>query len=111
MGQVLREMTWENALLALLHVNRVDRISKVESGHSNCDGLKFKIPGDMRKSASKMSALDMRRAELQAAQGISKVPWDNAFSGAEVYQCWSLFKHPLLRAQEQAIPKCWKSSR
>ncbi|NXX31359.1 RTJK polymerase, partial [Nicator chloris] len=40
-----------------------------------------------------------------------KVPWENVFVGAGVHQCSSLFKHQLLRSQEQAIPKCQKSSR
>ncbi|KAF1676790.1 hypothetical protein FQV07_0001317, partial [Pygoscelis papua] len=39
---------------------------------------------------------------------VSKVSWESAFEGTGVHECWSLFKSHLLRAQEQAIPKCRK---
>lgn len=56
---------------------------------------------DRRKSAKKISILHMRRADFRLVRKLlSKVPWENTFEGAEV-QCWSLFKHNLLKAQEQ----------
>lgn len=42
---------------------------------------------------------------------VSKVPWETAFEGTGVHQCWSTFKHCLLKAQDQAIPKHRKSGR
>lgn len=42
---------------------------------------------------------------------VSKVPWESAFEGIWIHECWSLFKSQLLRAQEQANPKCCKSGK
>ena len=54
----------------------------------------------------------MGRADLGLLKElVSKVPWESAFEGTGVHDQWSLFKSYLLRAQRQAIPKCWKSSK
>lgn len=42
---------------------------------------------------------------------ISQVPCGCALEGIGVHLCWSLFKSNLLRLQDQAIPKCQKSSK
>ncbi|XP_052628596.1 uncharacterized protein LOC128134646 [Harpia harpyja] len=79
-------------------------------GHSDHKVVEFQIIGDRRKTASKTSTLDMGRADFRLLRGlVSKVPWESAFEGIGVHECWSLFKSHLLRAQEQAIPKCQKS--
>ncbi|KAJ7402613.1 hypothetical protein BTVI_84829 [Pitangus sulphuratus] len=66
---VLRELAQKDALLDLLLVNRVDLMNEVEIGgclgHSEHEAIKFKLSVDRRKSASKTSALDMRRAEFR----------------------------------------------
>lgn len=81
-------------------------------GHSNYEATGFKISVDRRKSARKTPALDLRRADFRLLRKLaSKVRWENVFGGVGVHQCWSLLKHHLLMAQEQAIPKCWKSRR
>lgn len=61
---------------------------------------RFNIPADRMQSSSKTS---VKHAEnrLQAAQGISQIPWKNIFADAGVHQCCSLLKHHLQRAQEQ----------
>ncbi|KAJ7410190.1 hypothetical protein BTVI_54086 [Pitangus sulphuratus] len=68
MERVLREPAWKGALLDLLLVKRVDLINKVETGshlgHSDHEMIEFKISVGRRKSASKTSALDMRRADF-----------------------------------------------
>lgn len=72
----------------------------------------FKISVDRRESARKTSTLDKRRAEFRLfRQLLSKVPQENVFVGVGVIKNWSLFRHYIPKAQEQAIPKCWKSSR
>ncbi|KAJ7399311.1 hypothetical protein BTVI_116089 [Pitangus sulphuratus] len=52
-----------------VRASRVDLVSKVETGgclgHSNHEVIKFKISVDRRKSTSKTSTLDMRRAEFR----------------------------------------------
>ncbi|KAJ7424810.1 hypothetical protein WISP_26561 [Willisornis vidua] len=67
--QVLMKPTRKNALLELLLVNRVDPMSEVDIGaclgHSDHENTKFKISVDRRKSASKTSTVDMRRADFR----------------------------------------------
>ncbi|KAJ7410300.1 hypothetical protein BTVI_53886 [Pitangus sulphuratus] len=69
MEQVLRKPTWKDALLDLLLVNRVDLVGEAvigdHLGHSDHKAIEFKISVDWRRSASKISALDMRRAEFR----------------------------------------------
>lgn len=113
---VLGEPAEKNACLDLFLVNREDLVSEVEMsgrlGHSNPEAIEFKISVVRRTSASKTSTLDMRRANLRLLRVlVSKMLWETTIEGAEVHQCWSVFKHHLLRAQEQALPKCCKSSR
>ena len=114
--QVLREPTRKGALLDLLFVNREGLMGKVVIGgclgHSDHEVVEFQIIGDRRKNASKTSALDKGRADFGLLKKlVSKVPWESAFEGIGVHECWSLFKSHLLRVQEQAIPKCGKSSK
>ncbi|KAJ7414765.1 rna-directed dna polymerase from mobile element jockey-like [Willisornis vidua] len=109
MKQVLRDLTWKDALLDLLLVNRADLMSKVEIGahlgHNNYKVIEFEISVDRRKSASETSTLLMRRADFRLLRElVNKIPWENVFAGAGVHQCWSLFKHHLLKAQEHQFP-------
>ncbi|KAF4795393.1 hypothetical protein TURU_093182 [Turdus rufiventris] len=88
MEQVLRKPTGKDALLDLLLVNREDVMSKVVTGaylghsdHGAIEAIEFKISVDRRKSASKSSILDERRAELRLLKElVTKVPWENAFA-------------------------------
>ncbi|GAB0202528.1 mitochondrial enolase superfamily member 1 [Grus japonensis] len=114
--QVLKEPTRKGALLDLLLMNREGLLGEMAIGgclgHSDHEVVEFKIFGDRRKTATKTSTLDMGRADFRLLRElVSQVPWETALEGIGVHQCWSLFKGHLLRAQEQAIPKCRKSSR
>ncbi|GAB0180024.1 hypothetical protein GRJ2_000467700 [Grus japonensis] len=114
--QLLKEPTRKGALLDLLLMNREGLMGEVaiggHLGHSDHEVVEFKIFGDRRKTATKTSTLDMRRADFRLLRElVSQVPWETALEGIGVHQCWSLFKGHLLRAQEQVIPKCRKSSR
>lgn len=61
-------------------------------GHSNREAIEFKISADSKKSASKSSVLDKRRAEFQLLKElVTKAPWDNAFTGAGIHRSWLLF--------------------
>lgn len=72
--------------------------------------IKLKI-SIRRKSVSKTSTLGMRKAAWRLLRAlVSKEPWENAAVGAGVCQCWSHFKHHLVRAQEEAILKCQELS-
>ncbi|GAB0186493.1 hypothetical protein GRJ2_001114600 [Grus japonensis] len=116
--QVLKEPTRKGALLDLLLVNREGLMGEVaiggRLGHSDHEVVEFKIFGDRRKTATKTSTLDMRRADFRLLRElVSQVPWETALEGIGVHQCWSLFKGHLLRAQEQSwesgeVPVDWK---
>ncbi|KAJ7427250.1 hypothetical protein WISP_08744 [Willisornis vidua] len=77
MEQVLRKLTWKEALLDLLLVNRVNLMSTVEIGgclgQSEHEMIEFKISVDRRESASKTSALDMRRSEFRLLRKLAGV--------------------------------------
>ena len=81
-------------------------------GHSDHEVVEFQIIGSRRKTASNISTLDMGRTDFRLLQEpVSKVPCESPFEGVGGHECWSLFKIHLLKVQEQAIPKCWKSSK
>ena len=106
----------KGATLDLLLVNREGLVGEVANGgclgRSDHEVVEFKIFGDRRKTATKTSTLNMGKADFGLLRElVSQVPWETALEGIGVHQCWSLFKGHLLRAQEQAIPKCRKSSR
>ncbi|KAJ7410341.1 adaptin ear-binding coat-associated protein 1 [Willisornis vidua] len=64
--QILRELTWKNALHDLQLFNRVDLVNEVEIGghlgHSGHEVIKFKTSADSRKSASKTSTSNLGKA-------------------------------------------------
>lgn len=66
-GTDTKGSNYERCLLALFLYNREVLMSEVVTsgrlGHSHHEGIKFKISDDRRKSASKMSTLDKRRAD------------------------------------------------
>ena len=41
----------------------------------------------------------------------SGVPWQSAFAGLGVHECWPVVKKRCLKAQEHAIPLCRQSSK
>lgn len=59
-------------------------------GHSDHEEIQFKISVDRRRSASKTSALEIRRADFWVLRQLrTKVPWENIFAGIVIYQCWA----------------------
>lgn len=110
MVQVLREPARKGALLDLLLVSGEGLVGEVMIGgyldHGDHEVVKFKIFCHRNFNPG------FGRADLRLLMElVSKVPWETAFKDIGVQQCWSVFKHHLLRAWEQAIPKCWKSRR
>lgn len=72
----------------------------------------MKFFGSLTKTATKSSALDMRRSDLRLLRELAgKVPCETVFEGTGVHQCWSVFKHNRFRIEEKIIPKCWKPCR
>lgn len=66
MEQVLKEPTQKDVLLDLLLVNREGFVIVRCFGHSDLEVSELKIHVDRRKSASKTSAPDMRRADFSS---------------------------------------------
>ena len=114
--QVLREPRSKGALLDLLFVKREGLLGEEVLGgclsHMGHEVVEFQIIVSRRKTASKTLTLDMGRADLGLLKElVSTVRWESALEGSGVHEWWSLFKSHLLRAQEQAIQKCRKSSK
>ncbi|XP_040977464.1 uncharacterized protein LOC121232961 [Aquila chrysaetos chrysaetos] len=109
LSQVLREPTRKDALLDLLFVNREGIVGDVLVGgclgHSDHEMVEFKIFSVMRKQDSRVATLDFRRANFKLFRELlSRVPWESAFEGLGVHECWSVFKQHLLEAQENIGP-------
>ena len=101
--QVLREPTRKGSLLDLLFVNKEGLMGEVVIGgcldHSDHEIVEFQIIGDRRKTASKTSTLDMGRADFGLLKELLRqVPWESAFEGVGVHECWSLFKSHLFKS-------------
>ena len=116
MSQLLSEPSRKDALLALLSVNREGLMGNVMVGgyvgHSEHEMVKFKTLSVMRKKDSTVATQDFKRANFKLLRElVSSVPWESAFEGLGVHECWSVLKNRLLEAEEQAIPLCCKSSK
>lgn len=104
--QVLRKPTRKGALLDLLLVNREGLVGKMVIGgclgHNDQEVVEFKIFGDRRKTTTKTSTLESGRADFRLLRKlVSEVPWETAFKDIGVHQCWPVFKHHLLSAQNR----------
>ena len=42
---------------------------------------------------------------------VDRVPWEAVLKVKGVQEGWTFFKKEILKAQEQAVPMCWKTSR
>ena len=90
----------KGALLVLLLLNTEGHVGDVaivgHVGLRDHEVVTFKIFGDRRKTATKSSTLEMGRADSGLLRElVSKVPWETAFKGIGVHQCWSLFRKHL----------------
>ena len=64
------------------------------------------------ETISRLKTLDFRRANFGLFKELLRgIPWAKALEGREVQECWLLFKHHFLHAQEQCIPLRKKSSK
>ena len=91
----LSEPTRKDALLDLLLVSREELVGNVMVGvcldHSNHRMVKFKIFSVIRKKDSRLAMLDFRRANFKLFRELfSRVPWESAFEGLGVHECWLL---------------------
>ncbi|KAK4824038.1 hypothetical protein QYF61_009629 [Mycteria americana] len=105
------EPTREGAPLDLLFTNREGLVSHVTVGdclgQSDHEMIEFLILGEVMRGVSKTVALDFRRADFGLFRRlVDGVPWEAALKGKGVQEGWIFFKEEVLKAQEQAVPRC-----
>ncbi|KAK4815560.1 hypothetical protein QYF61_004077 [Mycteria americana] len=113
--QLVSDPTREDAPLDLLFTNREGLVSHVMVGgclgQSDHEMIEFLIRGEVRRGVSKTATLDFRRADFGLFRRlVERVPWEAALKGKGVQEGWTFFKEEVLKAQEQAVPRCRKMS-
>ncbi|KAK4825246.1 hypothetical protein QYF61_025645, partial [Mycteria americana] len=113
--QLVREPTREGAPLDLLFTNREGLVGDVmvggRLGQSDHEMIEFLIHEEAARGVSKTATLDFRRADFGLFRRLVKrVPWEAALMGKGVQEGWTFFKEEVLKAQEQAVPRCRKTS-
>ncbi|KAK4825499.1 hypothetical protein QYF61_000012 [Mycteria americana] len=74
--------------------------------------IEFLIHGEAVRGVSKTATLDFWRADFGLFRRlVERVPWEAALMGKGVQEGWTFFKEEVLKAQEQAVPRCRKTSR
>ncbi|KAK4820687.1 hypothetical protein QYF61_003607 [Mycteria americana] len=113
--QLVSEPTREGAPLDLLFTNREGLVSHVmvgRLGQSDHKMIEFLIRGEAARGVSRTATLDFRRADFGLFRRlVDRVPWEAALKGKGVQEGWTLFKEEVLKAQDQAVPRCRKTSR
>jgi len=72
--------------------------------------FKFRILRGGSRAISRIKALDLRRADFGLFKELlGGILWARALEGMGVQECWLLFKHHFLHAQEWCIPLRKKS--
>jgi len=112
--QVVEEPTRKGALLDLVLTNKEQLVEDVKAGGrlgcSDHEMVEFRILCGGSRAISKIKTLDLRRANFALFRELlGGIPWARALEGRGVQECWSLFKHHFLHAQEQCIPLRKKS--
>ena len=49
--------------------------------------------------------------KIKGKKNINKIPWEASLKDMGVQEGWTYFKREVLKAQEQAVPVCQKTSR
>jgi len=79
-------------------------------GCSDHEMVEFRILRGGSRAISRIKILDFRRANFGLFKELlGGIPWVRALEGRGVQECWSLFKHRFLHAQDQCIPLRKKS--
>ncbi|XP_054058617.1 UPF0462 protein C4orf33 homolog isoform X2 [Rissa tridactyla] len=109
--QLVGEPIRGSASLDLLFTNREGLVGDVVGGclgFSDHEMVKSSIRSDVRRGVSK--TWDFRRVAFGLFRTlVERVPWETVPKGKGVQERWTLFKKEILKAQEQAVPKCRKS--
>ncbi|TRZ07325.1 hypothetical protein HGM15179_019139 [Zosterops borbonicus] len=115
LSQLVGELTRGDTMLHLLFTNRDGLVGDVvvggQLGQSDHEITEFSIFGEIRRYINKTFTLDFRRADFGLFKRlIQRVPWEEALKNKGVQESWVLFKTEFLRAQEQTVPVCRKTS-
>ncbi|KAK4812684.1 hypothetical protein QYF61_012194 [Mycteria americana] len=114
--QVIEEPTRRCAMLDLLLTNKEGLVGNVKLkgslGCSDHEMVEVKILRAARRVHSKLTALDLRRADFGLFRDLlGRVPWDKALGGRGAQEIWLIFQDQLLQAQERCIPTKRKSGK
>ena len=107
--KVVEEPTRRDASLNLVLMNKEGLVEHVKVGDrlgcSDHEMVEFAILRGGRKAISMIKTSDLRRANFGLFKELlGGIPWVRALEGREDQECWSLFKHHFLLAQDQCIP-------
>jgi len=113
--QVVEEPTRKGTLLDLVLTNKEGLVEDVKVGGrlgcSDHEMVEFRILRGGSTALSMIKTLDLRRADIALFKELLVgIPWARTLEGRGVQECWSLFKHHFLHAQERYIPLRKKSS-
>ncbi|GAB0203785.1 hypothetical protein GRJ2_002844100 [Grus japonensis] len=113
--QLVSEPTREGAPLDLLFANREGLVGDVmiggHLGHRDHEMIEFLILGEVKRVASRTATLDFWRADFGLLRRlVGRVPWEAVLKGKGVQEGWTLVQKEILKAQEQAVPMCQKTS-
>jgi len=114
--QVVQEPTKKGALLDLVLTNKEGLVEDVKAGgrlvYRDHEMVEFRIPHGGSRAISRIKTLDLRRANFGLFKALlGGIPWASGLEGRGFQECWSLFKHHFLHAQDQCIPLRKKSSK
>ncbi|GAB0209762.1 hypothetical protein GRJ2_003441900 [Grus japonensis] len=113
--QVTEEPTRRDAMLDLVLTNKEGLVGDVKLkgslGCSDHEMVEFRILRAARRTHSKLTTLDFRRADFGLFRDLlGRIPWDKALEGRGTQDSWLIFKGHLLQAQERCIPTKKKKS-
>ncbi|KAK4819943.1 hypothetical protein QYF61_015843 [Mycteria americana] len=73
--------------------------------------IEFLIRGEVARGVNKTATLGFQRVDFGLfRRPVERVPWEAALMGKGVQEGWAFFKEEVLKAQEQAVPRCRKTS-
>jgi len=113
--QLVNEPTRGGASLDLLFTNREGLVGDVVVrgclGLSEYEIIEFSVRGEVKRGASKTTTMDFQRADFGLFRMlVERDPWERVLMGKVVQAGWTFFKKEVLKAQEQAVPKCRKTN-
>jgi len=112
--QLVSETTRRGASLDLLFTDREGLVGDVVvRGHLELRDhkmIEFLVCGGVKRGPSKTTTMDFCWADFGLFRMlVERVPGERVLKGKEVQAGWTFFKEEVLKAQEQAVPTCYKT--